>query len=114
MEGSQDCTVYRATAGTAVSAAGGYVDVWTTASVSDIPVIVEKLTSGRAIQLYGLDSRATYMGYVDKDVDIQKEDVVKVVAGELVDTFMRVLSINPIIDSDYMTLELIDTDEVPV
>lgn len=114
MEGSQDCTVFRATAGTAVTAAGGYADVWTTASTSDIPVLIEKLTAGRVIQIYGLDSRADYMGYVDKDVDIQKEDVVKVVAGELVDTFMRVLSINPIIDGDYMTLELMDTDEVPV
>ena len=114
MDGAQDCTVYRATSGTAVTAAGGYVDVWTTASVSDVSVVIEKLTSGRAIQLYGLDSKATYTGYVDKDVDIQKEDVVKVVAGELVDTFMRVLSISPILGSDYVTLELMDTDEVPV
>lgn len=112
MEGTQDCTIWRPTKG-AVTASGGQVDTWGAANVSNVPVVVQKLSVGRALRMFGIDSDATYMGWIDKGVDVEREDVVKVVAGELLDTYMRVLGIDPIVDSDYVVLEMADTDEVP-
>ena len=113
MEGTQDCTIYRSAVGQAVTAAGGYVDVWGAAQASNVPCFIERISVGRAIKLFGVDSNARYTGHVDKGVDIKKEDVVKIVAGELSGTYVRVLEVDPIIDSDYVMLEMADTDEVP-
>ena len=112
MDGTQDCTIYRPTKG-AVTAAGGQIDTWGAATVSNVPALIEKLTVGRALRIFGIDSNARYRGLVDKGVDVQKEDVIKVVAGELLNTYMRVLGVDPVIDSDDMLLEMADTNEVP-
>ena len=112
MDGTQDCTIWRPTRGS-VTAAGGQVDTWGAATVSNVPAVIEKLSVGRALRTFGIDSDARYRGWVDKGVDVEREDVVKVVAGELLNTYMRVLSIDPVIDTDYVVLEMADTDEVP-
>ena len=111
---TQECSIWRPTSSSTPTAAGGYVEVWpSSASVPCVSILVRKLSPGRSVQLFGIDSDSRYHGWVDSGVDVQDGDVIYLTAGAMSDTYLLVEDATPHEGSDLMELELSDTDERP-
>ena len=79
-----------------------------------VSILVRKLTPGRSIQLFGIDSDSRYHGWVDQGVDVLREDVLILTAGAMNGKYLLVAGEpTPHEGSDLTELELADTDLRP-
>lgn len=81
--------------------------------LTTVTLMIEQLTPGRARRIFGVDSDATYRGKADEGHDIRKEDLLKVTAGKLQGTYVRVNDVIPALGTDMVILELEDAKERP-
>jgi len=112
---NQECELWRPTKdNTSITLAGGSTNQYTSPYSTDVPCSVVKLTAGRRLRTFGIESDATYKGLIDKGEGVQEEDIVKVTSGNFTGEYMIVAGIFPAPPgADKEMLELEDTDEAP-
>lgn len=96
-----------------ISSGGGAVNTYSaTPTLENKPVLLEKLTPGRRVELYGIDSKATYSAWVDVGMDLQVLDIVKVTAGPHAGRYLLVEDLFPMTNDEFMVM-LGDSKERP-